>query len=241
MGLLLMMLLVGCGAGNRSGGPVSVSGVADGMRITLILPRTVYPADPLIRAEIKYHNVSRHLITAAGTSCTQNNPLVQDLSPSGTVLFPDGVRWIQFIPDCGATTEDLFLNSGNTLTSFVYAVAPDPAVRAVMTFRHNGGTATVASPIVHLHFTRYLPPRVTIRSTPVVSATLAPRGRVHGQLLYVSADHCYPGSAPYDYLGAYWSNIYGRTIKPQCDHPSSWQMIAGWVGGSVANIHYVAR
>jgi hypothetical protein len=126
------------------------------------------------------------------------------------------------------------------MTKPVYVVARALSLRAVMTSRHGSGRAKVESPVVTLHLTRPRPPRAILRTTPVVSARLDPRFRAYGSLLYLSADHCYPGNAPYDYLGAYWSTAPAHLITAQCNQPTSWRVIAGWIGRSVANIHYVA-
>jgi len=239
------LLVTGCGgqtAHQIPSGPVSASGSSGGVRITLSLPRSRYPADALIRARLEIRNLTHRTITAPGTSCTQNNPYAEDVSLSGLVTYPNGVRWITLIPTCGATTEDLYLGPGISIKSSVYVLARDPLLRGVMIFRNGrGGTGKALTAPIKLQLGSARPPRVRFSHASGLAATLTPQSRPHGSLVYLSIEHCYPGSAPYDYLGVFWTVAAGRTIRPECARPSSWRAIAGWVGSSVATIRFPAH
>lgn len=93
-------------------GPVSVTGVSHGLRITLTVDRHSYPRRVLISATVRVQNVSGHLITAKGTSCSQMNPSVVSMGAHGRILFPNGVKWLNLIPCSGPTTEDSYMGPG---------------------------------------------------------------------------------------------------------------------------------
>jgi len=221
-------------------GPVSVSGLSDGLRITLTIDRHSYPGRALINARVRIHNVSGRLITAPGTSCSEMNPWVESIGPHGEVVYPDGVKWLNLIPCNGSTTEDTYMGPGyNRTYTGRYVIAGSSTLRAVMEVREPNSLAT--SPPLSIHLTAYYPPMARIRTRPTVSAWIRPRFRVHSELTYLSVDHCYRGTAPYDYLGVYWAVPGIRVIRPECPHPLSWRVIAGWRDHSVVFINYLAR
>jgi hypothetical protein len=187
-------------------------------------------------------NVSRHMISAPGTSCTQTEPWVEDTGWHGRDLYPAGVKWLNLIPPCGATTEDTFLAPGaHLLRGPIYVIASGPVLRAVMDIRENGSAQSYApamSPRLRLRLRRANPPRVRIRIQPHVLARVKPRYRSWRSPVFLSLEQCYPGTAPYDYLGVYWTPVSANVVRPECDHPLSWHAIVGWPGHSVAFIQY---
>lgn len=240
---LIAAALAGCGSSHSSGaaiGPRSVSGISHGIRLTLTVAHSAYPRNAIINASVRVQNQSSHLVTAAGTSCTQMNPLVEDLNVKGTVSFPNSVGWINLIPCVGPTTEDTFMGPRfDRLYQERYVVAMGTNVRAAMLIR--GDAKPVVSPTLILHLTSPDPPKVRIGSSPPVLARVKPNFSTHSSLLYLGVDQCQPGSAPYDYLGVFWASVQGRVIRPDCARPLSWRLTVGWVGHSAATVYYKGK
>lgn len=246
LGMLAAGTVTSCGSSPHanSSGPITARRVSHGLRLTLMLPKRSYPRNALIGATVKVQNVSHHMISAPGTSCTQTEPFVEDIGPHGRILYPDGVSWLNLIPPCGAATEDTFMGPGfKRSLGPVYVIARSSTLRAVMDIRESGVSQTsntpAFSPLIRLHLGPYSAPKIALRAQARVAAHLDPGFSTTAPPVFLSLGHCYPGSAPYDYLGTYWGPASGRTIMPECNHPSSWRAIAGWPGHSVAFIHYV--
>lgn len=67
---------------------ISVSTVsADGVRLTLTLPRSVYPLNALVRATVRIQNVGQQTVfTRIGDGCTSTNPVIEVFDRQGRVM-----------------------------------------------------------------------------------------------------------------------------------------------------------
>jgi len=223
---------------------LSTSGSVDGVRLTLSVANRLYPRDALIDASVRVQNGANREVSARGTSCTQTNPYVDDLSASGHVLYPNGIGWIHLLPNCGATTEDTFMPPGYDAVYHVVTIAQRPVLRASMWIRPTNTDVQViaAAPPLTIRLGPANPPAVhVIQIRGGVGIRLDPDGRPKGVIHYVSLAHCYRGSDTFDYLGVFWSSMESQTIPANCANPSSWRVIAGWFGRSAAFVWYRQR
>ena len=216
---------------------VTASAVRYGVRLTMRMPNRPYPRNAVLNVPVRVRNMSNHLISAEGTSCTQTNPFVDSLGPHGTVLYPSSIRWFSLLPPCGATTEDTFMPPGYDAVYHVIVVAMGPLLRASMWLRPSDHTTqvTAAYPPLRLRLVPGTAPRVKIlhRRQGLAARIIVP-GHGPPALEYVTLAHCYPGSAPYDYLGHFWTATTSPVIRADCPHPASWRLLVGAIGGAAA-------
>lgn len=207
-----------------------------GIRLSLVLPRSTYPANALVRVSVEARNVSSRPRLIYGTCAGPLSASVVD--GRGNVVYSsagDGQ------PRCGPTNLVTLAPRGK-IREHVYVVLRGDRVRATV----NLAGHTVHGPATFVRLTRSRGPRIVIRSRPYLHAEV--RGPVRQRptpLLYVESSACPSGSgqgmltgggtsgwtkiAPYR-AGVFW-------FSPGCDHPVRWRLIAGRVGESVVTVN----
>jgi hypothetical protein len=218
---------------------------ADGIKVTLSIPRQTWLRNELVELSVRVQNVSAGPVdlSAFPTFCGSDNPAIIVRNTSGKVLYPPAVLPpSDLAPPCPHPAT-FPLAPKQSVTRAVHAVLRGANVSArvlVQSVSENGDMAIETTPI-HLRLHSVGTPKVTLRTTPgKVSAMISkPRG-ARGPLLYQYWEKC---ADPQNFgdIAPDWVNATGNRVSAgDCTGGLQWHVTAGWVGFPAVTINYPA-
>jgi hypothetical protein len=252
--LTLVLLLGAClcapASSANAQSSVDVYTVAHGVRLALLVPRSDYPANALIKVTLTVQNVSTRPVNVGRDSngdCESYSPHATVETDSGAILYPPVIPpgSLRSCPDAGGYAG---LFPGETVTTQQYVVLRSGRLRARLIIPVRGGTQWLATPPLALSLYPSSPPavRLHIRPRRLPSADIVrPRG-ARGPLYVVSNWYCtWPNPAYGSSATTQTSQVWGTTTsthltageKP-CRRVVWWRAVAGWLGEPVATIRY---
>lgn len=91
--LRLLPLLSVAPAGAETGHTLRVDTMSHAVRLSLTVPRSIYPRGGITRVTVRVENLSRQpLIVTPGCAFQFDNPQIESLTPSGVIRYPPAVR-----------------------------------------------------------------------------------------------------------------------------------------------------
>jgi len=231
----------------------SVQGVSHGLKLTLAIPKNVYPRYALIRARIDMQNISRRVVYLPqwGAPCERLNgfddPGVEVTDGTGNEVYPPAISGFPEPPCAPLPNRKLrSVQPGRTLTRQVYAILRGSRISAFVSAANttqpsgSGGTLRVTTPTLNLHLTAGARPHTDVHTVaPDISADIQPTGPVQGLLHYIAWNQCPAGSiATSGQVSAVWAPAPGTHLSPSCSPVQTWAVVAGWLGQPVAEIQY---
>ncbi|HZU13596.1 MAG TPA: hypothetical protein VFB58_12220 [Chloroflexota bacterium] len=214
------------------GSPVSVSVTGDGMRLTLTVPRRVYPRGALIGVRVALTNLSTHVITYVPRVYGLCNRLalpVDVVDSHGDAVSP--LPPIPVPPPCPAPLPRA-VPPGQTISHWVRVAVLANGLRAGATVNMLAGTgnfsgADLATPVVRV---RLLPASAPAVRVEAGTATVTKPAGAVGPLYYQGWATC-AGQV----VGVLsWTRAHGNTVSAGCADPQRWHFVAGWAGYPVA-------
>ncbi len=234
--LCLIGLLLGSTGRNAVRVPrvtVSAQTKAQGLNLTLLVPRTVYPRDALVRVTVTVRNASPHAVTIADSG-GRLGLWVDVLNVSGAVVYSsEGQGSIpgQLIPP----VQTRVLQPGQSLQAHPYIVLRGSLIRAVV----NTSDPADGKPTL-IQLTRGDAPRLLVYTQPGLHALLRPaiihqRGKPLITMTTTCADSPMPVGTPgWIAAPAPTRNVY--RLSATCAHPLVWHLAAGWLNESVVDV-----
>lgn len=228
---------------------MGVSATMHGVTVALVVDgsTTSYPRNALVQAQVSVHNDSGTVVNIP-SSCDNNSPglevlrhdRVGDARFDTTRVYPPGILEPQ-----GACLPVLQrVEPGGILQVHVPVVLFGAYVRAFAPIDTDTGESVITTPQLYFHLFPPKPPRVVVHAKPRVSAGVRRPPGVTGPLLYLSYSVCplRGGSRRITNVDwRSWTPATGTTLTPACARPTTWEVLAGWQGSSVARIVYPPR
>lgn len=216
---------------------VRVETVSHGIRLTLIVPNSVYPRNALVRVNLLLRNVSNHAIVL-DEQCG-HRPYVEDTSRSGNRIL--NLRFSGeplLVGGCFGSTSPR-IEPGDTVASRPYVVLEGPGIRG---FDPSGRIAT--KPAV-VSLVSGVAPRVLVSPSKWVHATVERPAGAPGPLLISQWSSCLEHGMPLDQSNLEWTPALGPDVSPwvsspECQQILEWHAYVGYVGWPVARIDYKA-
>ncbi len=237
-----------------NGAAVRTQIVTDGVRLTLSLPKRMYPRNALVRATVTVHNVSRREVYVVERGSADNGfqtPQVEVVGPDGNVVYPPALS-MQFLPRPGQVGSTSILLPKQTIVWNEYVILRATRIRTWLDIQTSSAPDApqrrVMTPPLMLHLVSGTAPRVTLRVTGSrVVAVLHPMWRAHGPLVYMDSGTCvYPGLGTqypehFTWIPAlrHRFTLQAEPALGPCPDVLAWRAIAGWNGQPVAQINYL--
>jgi hypothetical protein len=227
-------------------GGISVTTTVQGLRLTHSIPRRAYPRRALVRARLRFRNVSFHTLYYDAT----NGDAVSVLADRGRLAHqtrqPLGMYSLLTYK---GPPRILRLRAGRTVTDHVYLVLYGRFVVAETSVRQEeqGGGRAVRTPRASVHLTNEVIPEVTITTTPRLGVTVTPPWPAFGKLYYLFETSCTTSNGTGS-TGKGWTSTAATAIKPvfagtstlqpTCAGSIAWNGIVGWLNHPIATFHY---
>jgi hypothetical protein len=233
-----------------AGGPITMWATGGGMRLSLTVPRRIYPRNALARVTIRVQNVSTHVVTylspgdgLPGVSA----PQVQALDRLGRVVFPPVQNEAPAIP--GPASFWVLLHPGGSRTFYDLVIVRGARLRATLQFTPRAQPFDgvqypqnlLATRAVTVGLTRADPPAITVRSTPSgpVADVGLPRGASRSLWWVSYADCTTEVTSPKSEYTFGWQPT-GPHLAPDCFPLQTWYATVGRLNHTVAVLRYVA-
>lgn len=223
-----------------------VAAISHGVKLSLLLPRRVYPAHALVSGVVRIKNVSPQTVLIPGypAACVSYNPGVQVTNVSGQIVYPPPVT---VPPPCPPPPNQPLL-PGQSVEQRLYAVLDGPYVRAMVELQEQtaGSSAAVmvTTPLIRLTLVPSTDPHLRPHiSATTVSAVVRRPAHARGLLYYDTWFIRCPNGAGGQITGGspLWMRTPGTTLSPDCTPVSEWHVIAGWLNYPVATLDYLSR
>jgi len=207
---------------------------ANGVVVTLMVPKDVYLQNALVRVTVRVQNVTRRPrdVRFPFSLCGFDAPGVSVRDDIGRLVYPPAmVPWIA--APCPAAGETL--RPGQTVTFRGYAILRGAHLQQIVDVDKRVGphalqTVEIATPPITVQLTPAPAPRATIsRSGKSLSALIERPPGARGPLLYQSRADC-PGGLPNAAVYVLnWTRAPGRSLSPGCAPVGTWLVAAGWL------------
>ncbi len=235
--LLLVPFLVQGSAHASFHSGLSVSTVsADGVQLTLRLPRGNYPRNALVRATVRIENVGHHTIfTRVGDGCTSTNPFIEVFDRRGRLL--DQGPSIAFDnPGCKHVLGQPF-RPGKIVVRHVFAVLRGIYLRAVLTIGKNLHGRDISTKL-ELHLGAGEAPNVTIDQTGEPAVTVQRPLGATGPLYYSGSALCGTATDPQPtQVDLLWPPVSNR-FHSGCLQTREWHGLVGYLNYPVVPIDW---
>lgn len=243
--ILVVALLPSAGSGVLAGGAspsrVSVSAISSGLRITLTVGQRSYPRDALIVARVEVQNVSGKAVVLEATCIKGGQPyapaIITVIGSNGSELFPPALSGEQSesCPPYAPRT----LPSGQRLVHRQVVILRAPTVVAVVMLAQQGGSMRPVSARLVLALTANDAPRLVVRTTPALSATVP--GGEQPPWRYKQWVSCSANGRLLSYADSGWRQTSGGKFVPLCINTLEWQLVVGRLNHSVAELDYQSK
>lgn len=219
---------------------ISVSTVsADGVRLTLTLPRSVYPLNALVRATVRIQNVGQHTVfTRIGDDCTSTNPVIEVFDRQGRVM-DQGPSVTFGNPGCKHVLGQPF-RPRQVVVRHVFAVLRGRYLRAVLTIGKNLHGQDVSAKLA-VRLITGVAPTVTIDQTSEPFATVRrPPGAI-GSLYYSGSALCGTATDPQTtQINLLWAPV-SSSLHSGCLQTREWHGLAGYLNYPIVSIDWKPR
>lgn len=219
----------------------TVTTISHGVKLSLIVPGSVYPQNALVPVTLVLRNVSkRTILPSRGNDliCGTRAPWAQVVTPGGNVLYPPAMP-AGGGPSCGAWPMGPQLSPGHLVRRQFLVVLRSNRIRGVVSLPGPyGEDIRVQTAPVQVRLIRDTPPRVRLVRSPGVYADIRPGSPSwSGPLRYVYYWACGADGGLQEGLDQ-WMTVRATRFEPGCTHPYQWDLVAGWLGHPVATIDY---
>jgi len=221
-----------------------ISTVSHGVKLTLMVPRRVYPRNALVRVTVTLRNVSGHDVQVSGQGmfcCSHYSLGAVVLDTAGQVLFPGDRREAPLGPPLFPLT----LVPRHVMSQQVFLVLRSGRVQGVVQVQDTSGLVTVVTPVVTVRLVTERAPRVILHEAVAdeIKATIRPPTHMNGYLYYLDSFVCGKSDLPAGLISAEpWELSLHRTLTADCSYRSapvtSWYALAGWLNHPVVAIDY---
>lgn len=219
-----------------------VSVVRYGVKLTMTVPRTVYPQNALALVHVTLQNVSHRTIWEAPSVvgfCSSRDILVDVLDNRGQEVSPLPPFPGPY-PSCPAPLP-YPLHPGQIRRHTVAVALLAAHLQATSNVNTLKGTrnysgAELSTPVLTVHLRPSVAPAVTVDTAGSTATITKPRGAT-GPLRYQEWSDCGPRVAQ---PVLFWATVKGNRVGADCSRPRSWHLVAGWAGYRVAVLNYVS-
>ena len=238
-GLLVLVLVVPFLVPNSThaatGTASSVS--ADGVRLTLTLPRTVYPRNALVRATVRVQNVGqRTVFTRIGDGCVSTNPFVEAFNRQGRRLDQGPSITFDRAGGCTHVLGQPF-TPGQFAVRHVFVVLRGRYLRAVLTIGKNLHRRDMSAKLA-VNLIAGETPVVTINQTDEPAVTVRRPPGATGSLYYSGSALCGTAAEPQTtQLDLLWSQV-SSPLHSGCLQTREWHGLVGYLNYPVVPIDW---
>ncbi|MDQ2742345.1 MAG: hypothetical protein M3Z66_08615 [Chloroflexota bacterium] len=241
------MLLASVATTSAAANPVHktvISTVSHGVKLTLRVPRRVYPQNALVRVVVTMRNLSQQdvQILGQGRYCCFPYTLgavVRDRSDQ--IVYPGD----RSEPTAGPPLFPVTVAPRHSMSQRVFLVLRAGRVQGVVQVQEGSDSFTVQTPMVAVRLVTERAPRVILHA-PVadqLTATIRPPTHMKGYLYYLGSYLCgkaylpagLPYSEPFDL------SLHSK-LTADCSYSAmpvtSWYVLAGWLNHPVVAIDY---
>src|SRR5579859_2046473 len=155
---------------------LTVTTVSHGVHLTLAVPQQQYPYNSVVRVQVSVQNSSHSPVTVTGfpRNCISENPSVEVLDTSGSVVYPPSP--LHFIsPPCPTLTpghEGRVLQPGKSLQVVLYALLRGDQIRAALTILRGQNAYVIKSGSVAVQVRAAESPQAHVLVQPAMPASI---------------------------------------------------------------------
>jgi len=222
-----------------------ISAVSHGVKLTLVVPRRVYPRNALVRVVVTMRNLSRQdvQILGQGSYCCFPYTLgavVRDMSDQ--IVYPGD----RIESTLGPPLSPLTVAPRHSMSQRVYLVLRAGRVQGVGQVQEGADIVTVVTPVVTIRLVTERAPRVILHApvTDQLTATIRPPTHMKGYLYSLGSFLCgktyLPAGLPL--AGQFQLSLHSK-LTADCSYTgtpvTSWYALAGWLNHPVVAIAYI--
>jgi hypothetical protein len=237
IGLLWLWPGVAQAHGTRAAYEV-VTHTAHGVRLTLIVHRTVYPMNALAAVTVVTQNVSRHPV-----SVLANIPRYGQISPDVVSQDQHGRKAsLPTLAEFGfpaypqSSAQSVRLNPGQVMRSERFVVVSGVRLVALVTeTTHAWAWSETSTPPIWITLGPSDAPRLVLRHAGTqVFATITSRPSNYAPMYDVTSANCISKGKDTFVAHMNWLPVLGTRILPGCSPMSEWHLVVGQLNHSVA-------
>ncbi len=221
-----------------------ISTVSHGVKLTLMVPRRVYPRNALVRVVVTMRNLSQQdvQILGQGSYCCFPYTLgavVRDRSDQ--IVYPGD----RSEPTPGPPLFPLTVAPRHSMSQRVFLVLRAGRVQGVVQVQKGSDYFTVQTPVVTVRLVTERAPQVILHAAVAdqLTATIRPPTHMKGYLYYLGSFVCgksyLPAGLPF--VEPFELSLHSR-LTADCSYAgmpvSSWYVLAGWLNHPVVAIDY---
>jgi hypothetical protein len=219
-------------AGSHS---IRVETTSQGIRLTLIVPGSIYPKDALVQVTLLLRNVSHHPVRL-DESCG-HRPFAEVTSRSGKQIYPLMFHPMPAIVGGCFGTAYPRIAPGHTLVMHQYVVLLGSGVRG------SDPTGRIETKPAVVSLVPGERPGVIVTTRGGVHATVAPPPGARGPLWFLGWSSCVEHGIPYTEVDRNWLPNTNGIAAPQfhsadCQRIIEWHAFAGYLNHPIATIDY---
>jgi hypothetical protein len=218
---------------------LKVSAMSHGVRVVLVVPKSVYPKNALVQVTVTVHNMTGRAVTL-GARCSDGGPQVDVTSPSGRKIYPPSLLPAPLIVGGCFHRAAQRIAPHRSLVVRHYVVLYGPGIRA--------SVRLVSGIVVETR-----PATVSLTHGQVPTVMLSTRGGLHaivqhppnaqGPLLFRGWWSCLQHGMRFSHIDPTWTSTKGNIAWPMlhgdnCTRITVWHTYAGYVNTPVAIIAY---
>jgi hypothetical protein len=213
---------------------ITVSRTAHGLKLTMVIPRRVYPRNALVRLSVHIQNVSRHsVLTSIGSQCIGNNPFIEVWDAEIPQIPPH-----MMLPPCPVPSGQP-LAAGKSVTQHVIFVLTGAVIQGVLNVGRSLAKQ-IATPKVAVRVSDAVPASLVVHKLQRGRVVVIQRpARAPGPLYVLETTYCGTGGGIASLLGEpHWLPVDGNRFSSGCTGPQEWHGYAGYLNYPVATIDY---
>jgi hypothetical protein len=219
---------------------IRVDTITHGVKLSLSIPRQIYPKDALVTVTVRLQNVSRHTVLVSANNYP--DAIVLDAAHQEVYSARDPLLDRALFELHGpGPRPPMKLRPHRVLVASYFVVLRGPLLRADAMVGSRGKEHAIQGPTLPLTLTDEAPPTVTVMVTPTLHATITPPPGVSSPPYFVEQTQCADNGIS---TGRGWQAAATNDLTPQfatdCSTPRAWVAVAGWLDHPVANIDYTA-
>ncbi len=222
-----------------------ISTVSHGVKLTLMVPRRVYPENALVRVVVTLRNLSQQDVQISGQGmfcCGQYSLGAVVRDTSGQILYASDRRETPLGPGLSPLT----VAPRHSMSQRVFLVLRADRVQGVVQVQKGSDYFTVQTPVVTVRLVTERAPRVILHAAVAdqVTATIRPPTHMKGYLYYLGSYLCGKSDLPAGLPSSaepFQLSLHSK-LTADCSYStmpvSSWYALAGWLNHPVVAIDY---
>lgn len=246
--LIVFAAMLLTAASTTSAPPVQktvISTVSRGVKLTLMVPRRVYPENALVRVVVTLRNLSQQDVQISGQGmfcCGQYSLGAVVRDTSGQILYASDRRETPLGPGLSPLT----VAPRHSMSQRVFLVLRADRVQGVVQVQKGSDYFTVQTPVVTVRLVTERAPRVILRAAVAdqVTATIRPPTHMKGYLYYLGSYLCGKSDLPAGLPSSaepFQLSLHSK-LTADCSYSTmpvtSWYVLAGWLNHPVVAIDY---